>query len=72
MSKVILEFDKHTEREEYELALKSGDLSLAVTDFDNYLRNKLKYEDLSEADHAKYQEVRSKFWEIMKEYDINL
>lgn len=67
MPKVILEFIVPEENEELKLAQRGPHLDSAITEFDNYLRGKLKYEVLDEATEAIYHEVRTKLWECLND-----
>lgn len=68
--KATLHFDLPEEQEEMRLALKGVDYKIALEDMDNYLRHKLKYEELTSEQSKIYEEVRRKFHEITSELDI--
>jgi hypothetical protein len=68
--KGTLSFSLPMENEEFKVA-QEGSARRAVLDtFDNYLRNKLKYEELSDEQHKIYQEVRDELWKTKQEFDI--
>lgn len=64
MSKAILEFSIPEESEEFRTAINANKYVSSLDEFGAYLRNKLKYEELSEAEYAIYEKIRTKFYEI--------
>lgn len=68
----ILKFNLPEEQSEFNLAIKGVDYSSVLHEFDQYLRNKLKYEDLPDDKHDTYQEIRDKLYEIVNEYKIEI
>ena len=61
--KATLTFNLPEETDEHQLALNAGKVLGAIQDFDNYLRAKLKYEELSETESQIYRAVRDKLHE---------
>ena len=55
-----LEFNLPEDEEEYRNAINGADYKLALEDMDNYLRGRLKYEELPEDVHKALQEARDK------------
>jgi len=70
--KAILEFKLPEERYEYNKANKAGDYFTALDDIYNHLRSKVKYAELSKAEDKVYNEVYDAFFEILREYNIDL
>lgn len=68
--KLTLQFNLPEEREEAETALHGMRYRIALSDLDNYLRGKIKYEELSDSDEKIYQEIRSKLRECLDRLDI--
>lgn len=66
--KAILEFNLPEENEDHDLALNGYKYKIIVDEIDNYLRSKLKYEDLSDVEHDIYQKVRDELARISDEY----
>jgi hypothetical protein len=56
-----------TDEQEINRAIKSLSMALCLSDFDNFLRNEIKYSDKEE-----YQPVRDKLFEIMNEHSIKI
>lgn len=67
MSKVILEFSLPEEQAEYDLAYNGARLNVVIEDLDNYLRNRLKYDELTEEQYQTYERVRAKLTELRNE-----
>lgn len=57
--KAIIEFSLPEEKHEHEIALKAMDYQLALSDFDEYLRNKIKYEPLKDDHRELCEEIRT-------------
>ena len=72
MPKVILEFNLPEEQEEFKTATSATDMSLTLWDFAQFLRQKIKYEELSESDYAVYESVREKLYEIANEHNVEI
>lgn len=70
--KAILEFNLPEESNEFELAQKGIDYSIILSELDNWLRNKLKYEELSEEEYTIYEGVRNKLLELAGERTVSL
>ena len=63
MAKVILEFDLYEDREAYEQAVNGSKYLAVLQEFDNYLRGRLKYEELPESVAEALGAARSKLHE---------
>ena len=70
--KAILEFNLPEEQEDYDMAFCGHDYWCSLYDFSQYLRNKIKYEELDEKTTKIYDQIRSEFYEILKEKGIEL
>jgi len=66
MPKAILEFNLPEEQEEYKLTLKAGDWMMVCSEMDNWLRNRIKYENRNDL-----QEVRDVLLGLMNEYEVH-
>jgi hypothetical protein len=69
MPKVTLTFTVPEERYEMETAVNAVSFKCAIEDFDNYLRNIIKYTDLETVDP---EEVRAKLHECLNDNDCSL
>ena len=67
MAKVTIEFDTIEDKEEMEMCLNGMKWYLLAWDFDQYLRGRLKYEDLSDNVYKLLDEVRDKLHELRSE-----
>lgn len=65
MNRGILEFDLPEQREDFIHATKAMNYYKALEDIKEYLRRKLKYTDLSEAEFAIYEQVRDAVYNII-------
>lgn len=66
MPKATITFNLPDEKEEYKLAMSAGKLHCALYDLYTWLRADTKYGE------GKYEEVYTKFWEILRENDVDL
>lgn len=64
MSKGKLEFQLPEEQEDFETAQKGWHYRIIIEELDNYLRSKIKYSELTEEQHAIYDEIRSELWRL--------
>ncbi len=67
MPKATLTFQLPEEADEFDLAYNGARLSVIIADLDNYLRSKIKYENLPEEQEKIYQEIRDKLLELKYE-----
>ena len=70
--KAMLRFDLPEEELEHQTALDGWKWRTVVEELDNHLRNKLKYEDLTEEDDEIYQSVRDELHSIMNNQNVVL
>lgn len=70
--KVIFEYNRPEDNEEIELHMKTLDFYCALVDMRDYLRGKIKYEELSEKEQDVYEKVADKFFEIITDRSIDL
>ncbi len=70
--KGILEFNLPEEGDEHKLAVHAQDHQSALWDFSQYLRDKLKYQELSDETYKVYEEVRERFYQILSENNVEL
>ncbi len=61
-----------TDKCEIRRILQSLDMALAMWKFAQYLREKLKYGNLSEEIYTVYEDIQTEFFEILDNEDINL
>lgn len=70
--KATLTFDLPEEAEEHLRSVQSLDWALTVMDMDNYLRGRIKYEELSDEVDEALEDVRKKLWEIQEEHGVSI
>lgn len=66
MPSITIKFNLPEESEEYKIASKASDYYCALDDFREVLRAERKY------GKDRWEEVEKKFWEILKEREIEL
>ena len=71
MPKYTIEFH-HDEEAEFQMCNQAHDYWNALFDLDQWLRNKLKYEDINEEQYKAFEEVRNELHQKLNEYNINL
>lgn len=69
MSKATLTFTLPEEQEEFELANNAANMHSALTDLYNLYRNNVKY---GGDPNTTWEEVRTQFFEILNENDVEL
>lgn len=57
--KAVLEFDLPTDSDSFEIALEAPAYLRALSEIDGFLRNKIKYCELSEEQLSAFQETRT-------------
>ena len=70
--KATLSFNLPEEREEFELAQQGSSCSIVLFDLDQFLRNKIKYENLTELEEKIYQELRDKLHEFAHDKGVSV
>jgi hypothetical protein len=65
--KIVLEFDNI---EEAQLAINGSKYAAAIFEYDQYLRNKLKYETLPEDMYIAYDDSREKLRSHLSEHNL--
>jgi hypothetical protein len=73
--KATLEFnmDEIDDVTAHKRSIKSLDMILVLSDFDNHLRSQLKYNDnLSEVEYDILDKTREKLYEIMNEHNVSI
>lgn len=71
MAKVTIEFDSIEEKDEMEMCLNGSKWYLLAWELDQYLRNRLKHEDLSEDAYSALDEAREKLHELRREENLS-
>ena len=72
MPKAILEFNLPEESEEFQIASHAGEYRYILSQMDNYLRSRIKYEELPQPIHDAMQAVRDKLWEFIKDENVEI
>lgn len=72
MPKATLTFNLPDENDEFIMAQDGINYSLVLNDLRNYLRGKLKYEELTEEQYKIYEEVRNQMFEFASHYNVEI
>jgi hypothetical protein len=67
-----LQFSLPEEQQEFDYAVKGSDWHIVVEDMSNWLRSKLKYEELTPEQDAAYEEARKHLFAILEERGLHL
>ena len=73
MGKITFEFDSIEEAEDVRTALDGYKYKLVIWDFDQYLRNQIKYNDNLPSEVAEaFEDLREKLREFLNDYRVNI
>jgi len=67
MPKATLSFNLPEEREEFTIASRALDTESAIEEYQNWLRSKLKYEELTDEQDKCFEEAREKWFQILND-----
>ena len=70
--KAKLIFNLPEDSHEWENAIKGASMHSALWEYDQWLRGKIKYDDLTDEQYQVYQGCRDKLRTVMYENDINI
>jgi hypothetical protein len=70
--KAYLVFNLPEDLTEYKMANRASDMHSVLWDHDQWLRSKIKYEELDDAQHEAYKKCRENLRELLIENNIEL
>ena len=70
MPKITMEFSLPEEREEFQAAEDGARLAMALDDFKEYLRKRLKYEEMSDEQYCLLEAVQKELFMLLDSRDI--
>jgi hypothetical protein len=70
--KGILEFNLPEEHVDFQTAVKASDYKSFVWEFDQWLRSKIKYDDLTTEQYEVFDLCRKNFWSVAQENNITI
>lgn len=70
--KATLKFSLPEENDDFETATNGWKYRSVLIEFDNFLRSKLKYEELTENEDRVYDKIRTELWDLLKEHNLEL
>lgn len=65
--KYTFDYSDPADRAYHQMLIEAENMKFVIRDFDDFLRSKLKYEDLSEEKYEIYDKIRGKFLEILRD-----
>ena len=68
--RVTFKFDLPEEASEYKIHSKASDYYLAISDIAEYLRSQIKYQELPPAKREVFEDVREKFYELLRDREV--
>ena len=72
MPQAMIVFKLPEENAEYKITNKAMDTYRVLCDIKKFLRDKIKYGELTEEQYKVYDEMRTAFHEMLEDNDINL
>lgn len=70
MPKAILRFNLPEEQNEFNLACDASSMWCVLRELQDFLRGKLKYAELPEAEARVYEEIRSELFSLIQAYQV--
>ena len=70
--KAILEFNLPDDQQEFDLAVKAREMSHALNDVRNYLRSRVKYEEMPAEKWETCDEIYQEFYRLLEQNNIKL
>lgn len=70
--KALLKFSLPEEQDEFETANNGWKYRSILCDIDNFLRSKLKYEELSPGEDGAYDKTRTELWNLINEHKVDI
>jgi hypothetical protein len=71
MAKVTIEFDSIEDQHELDVCINGGKWYTLAWQLDQYLRNRLKYEPMSDKEYEVLQQTREKLHELRSENGLS-
>lgn len=72
MSEITWKFDLSEEGDEFQEAFNGSTYHGILIDFAQYLRDQMKYEELSDQEYEIYEKIKEKFYELLENENISL
>lgn len=70
--KATLEFELPEETEDFDIATNGWKYRSVLCDIDNFLRSKLKYEELLPGEDGAYEKTRTELWNLINEHNVDI
>lgn len=70
--KAVLEFNLPEDQDDFDTATNGWKYRSVLCDIDNFLRSKLKYEELPPGEDSGYEKARAELWNLINEHNIDI
>jgi hypothetical protein len=70
--KGTLEFNLPEDQDDFDTATNGWKYRSVIDDIDGFLRNKLKYDNLTQEQYDAYDKVRTELWNFINEHNIDI
>ncbi len=70
--KAVLEFNLPEDQDDFDTATNGWKYRSVLCDIDNFLRSKLKYEELPPVEDIGYEKARTELWNLINEHNIDI
>jgi len=70
--KAILDFSIPEDQDDFDTAVNGWKYRSVLCEIDNFLRSKLKYEELLPGEGGAYDKTRTELWDLINEHKIDI
>lgn len=70
--KAVLEFNLPEDQDDFDTAINGWKYRSIIWDINNFLRSKLKYNELSSEQREVYDKIRTELWNLINEHKIDI
>ena len=70
--KAVLEFNLPEDQDDFDTATSGWKYRSVLCDIDNFLRSKLKYEELPPGEDNAYEKARTELWSLINEHNVDI
>lgn len=70
--KAVLEFSLPEDQDDFDIATNGWKYRSVLCEIDNFLRLKLKYEELAPGEGGAYDKTRTELWNLLNERNVDI
>lgn len=70
--KAVLEFNLPEDQDDFDTATNGWKYRSVLCDIDNFLRSKLKYEELPPGEDIAFEKARTELWNLVNEHKVDI